>query len=458
MNDRDTEPTPLNRDSAKYKGERRHRSGEKTPARSFLQWWRWLVALALIMAALGWLYGRAQKPPVNGANASAGAGGKFLKRQQILYAGEWRQGYAIDRTGQVWAWGSDSSASQSVQLESLKPRKLAGPGGIVALAANKQTVIALREDGTVWVLGSVPHKAPAASAPTNLPFVKVPSLASVKHVAVSDETAYAVNAQGQLWAWGVNAWGQMGQIPAIGESASIPQLINAPADLVSIQTVADGQALVGIDRQGKVWGWGALAPLLRVSLTDPSQTISLEPEELKALNADEYGKLANPPRVHEPIAVRQVRTGAPSFSGGIAIHTDDSVSVWGIRNEDRCLSSGNANLPTQNSTLGPATSVAVGEYGRYSVKTDGSLWMWGTRWKWQPGGYIGPCMREPGLVTAPGTVKEIVASPVVQHILKADGTVWTWGTQPKPNDPFRNAKLVVFEEAFQIEGLPKLLD
>ena len=44
------------------------------------------------------------------------------------------------------------------------------------------------------------------------------------------------------------------------------------------------------------------------------------------------------------------------------------------------------------------------------------------------------------------------------HMLKADGGVLVWGDMMPPAEPDRNIKVVVFEEALPVTGLPKLFD
>lgn len=439
-----------------------------------LAWWPWLVGLMLLISAGYWT---AQKKSPKSA-AFAGAKGVPLKRQHILRTGPARQAFAIDPTGHVWTWGGDDfSAAAVLPADMLKARKISGPGRIVALAAQDDSrtelgeggkvssrtnnLLALHEDGTVWMVGEIAKQA-ALSDQASVQLTKVPGLSAIRSIAVAQMTAYAVDAQGKLWGWGANSWGQLGAGGQLGSFVSVPALVTAPAQLQSVQSVAKGASLIGIDAQGQVWGWGSNEPLLLPMRRNVDDTANFDPDftpqPLRALNADEYGGVKSPPYVHDAGPVVQLQTRRASFSGGIVIHGDRSVSVWGLGNEDRCLKSSGANLPSLNSTLGPAASVAVAGHGRYSVKTDGSLWMWGSRDKFlQPGGMIRPCMAEPGQLLPAGSAVEVV-SGYVQHMLKADGGVLVWGDMMPPAEPDRNIKVVVFEEALPVTGLPKLLD
>ena len=122
---------------------------------------------------------------------------------------------------------------------------------------------------------------------------------------------------------------------------------------------------------------------------------------------------------------------AAAYVGGAAIKTDGTLWTWGSNTVGALGLNGGANAHKSSPTQVPGTtwkSVKAGYYFMLATKTDGTLWSWGYNAQGQLGqNSPGPSARS-SPVQIPGTSW---AEPEIGslHCLatKTDGTLWSWG-------------------------------
>ena len=155
-----------------------------------------------------------------------------------------------------------------------------------------------------------------------------------------------------------------------------------------------------------------------------------------------YGQLGNNTTTNKSTPVttfaggtnwKQVSFGGNFFIGHCAaIKTDGTLWTWGKGNYGQL---GN-NTATDKST--PVTTFAGGTNWKqvssgYShcaaIKTDGTLWTWGRGTNGQLGNAVTTNASTPVTTFAGGTNwKQVSAGGAFTAAIKTDGTLWTWGT------------------------------
>jgi alpha-tubulin suppressor-like RCC1 family protein len=177
-------------------------------------------------------------------DSSAGAGLSFTKTT-IAAGGSDQYGHTLAVTaasawssaitGQVLSWGSngfgelgnnDFGNDSDVPVTVLGPDGSSPLEGIVSVAAGRTHGLALRGDGTVWAWGYASHGqlggeqgvgagftgvAPDGSPIGYVPFA-VPTCGptDVISIAAGDSHSLALDASGDMWSWGNNQWGALG--------------------------------------------------------------------------------------------------------------------------------------------------------------------------------------------------------------------------------------------------------
>ena len=185
---------------------------------------------------------------------------------------------ALKADGTVWAWGynffGQLGAGSFDYTDRTIPVQVPGLTNVVAIAAGGKGSMALKNDGTVWVWGSyklnMKGAIPISDADWNAtggasgPY-PVPGLTNVVTISAGGDSATGVNADvclaltadEQLYAWGSNDWGELGQGTAgSSTSKSLPTLVSALAGKTILNMATSGYHVVALTNDSQQWAWG----------------------------------------------------------------------------------------------------------------------------------------------------------------------------------------------------------
>ena len=248
------------------------------------------------------------------------------------------------------------------------------------------------------------------SSPTQIPGT------SWKAISSSYEGLYASKSDGTLWAWGNNAHGQMGNnLQGTHLKYSSPIQIPGTQWVEKIPDNGYAYDAIAVKSDGTLWAWG-------------SNTTGGE------LGQNDRVNYSSPVQIP---GTQWTTSGMNGSSGGIAqqhfTKTDGTLWTWGyelrggLGQNDRV----NYSSPTQV----PGTYWAGPHGGYYNAscfKTDGTLWMWGAN----TAGELG--QNEVGVsyysspVQLPGTTWSVARDKISGYYhwgaIKTDGTLWMWGS------------------------------
>ena len=167
---------------------------------------------------------------------------------------------ALKQDGTVWAWGYGKSGQlgQGDNVSQLAPVQVSGLSGITAVAAAGDNSYALAEDGTVWAWGDNSYGQlgnPGARHTQNTP-MRVQGLPNnVETIAAGGTHALAVTADGEVWTWGNNNTGQLGDGAQCGKTCQVPVHVT---DITKGAAIAGGYVhTLATDTDGNVYGWGS---------------------------------------------------------------------------------------------------------------------------------------------------------------------------------------------------------
>ncbi len=156
------------------------------------------------------------------------------------------QTFALMTNGAVWMWGSGNEV----------PAPVSGLSNIVAICAGDYHTLALASNGVVWAWGdnSAGQLGDGGIENYSAAPVMVVGLTNAVGIAGGTWHSVAVDAQGRLWVWGADDWGQLGDGGSAG-IASRPVQVPGISNIVSI--AAGSYASVALDDDGNLWQWGA---------------------------------------------------------------------------------------------------------------------------------------------------------------------------------------------------------
>jgi alpha-tubulin suppressor-like RCC1 family protein len=183
-------------------------------------------------------------------------------------AGGWDHSLALRDNGTVWAWGTNYAGQlgDGTTTSSLVPVQVAGLTAITAIAANRSQSFALGADGTLWAWGynGYGQLGDGTTVDRSTP---VAVLSSVTAVAAGYLHTLALRSDGTVWGWGANYFGQLGrgtQTP----SEPTPQLVAALPRASAIGAGYDHSLAVAADGTVYAWGYNTYGQAADASLTE----------------------------------------------------------------------------------------------------------------------------------------------------------------------------------------------
>lgn len=263
------------------------------------------------------------------------------------------------------------------------------PATLTEIAAGDYTSLAVKADGTLWSWGSNQYGARGDGTtggniinPVQVPIpnlVTTPTRIGKHAVAVGISSYAAIDTEGQVWTWGANWNGRLGDGTAASHysPARVKKSANAADYLTGIVSIAaGGGTMAAIDADGMVWTWGAGADgVLGNGSTQDS------PYPVQVLRDD------NNNGTTPVVGVSQVACGSSGFC--IALTRYGQVLGWGSNEFSQLsIAPGGALSIATPITVGPGLpvdAIAVGSAHVIAHAADGNVYGWGYNGRGQLG-------------------------------------------------------------------------
>ncbi|MCL2788126.1 MAG: Ig-like domain-containing protein [Micrococcales bacterium] len=376
--------------------------------------------------------------PVSGAAGGGTSVSGVLPFQFTAIAAGAHAGYGLDKEGRIWAWGRNDSGQlgNGTQTDSRWPVLVKAGAGMLprftAIAAGSAMAYALDEDGHVWAWGDdsnnqlgIGTAIGAVTAPSKWPVRVQPAsgvLPSFTAIAAGASTGYALDKDGNVWAWGYNAYGQLGNGVMYNSSSASRVAAAGPGTLPAFSAIAaGGNTGYALDFSGRIWAWGS----------------------------NSVGQLGNGTTTHatRPGLVDAATPGTlPAFamiaaglSSGYAVDQTGAAWAWGANNYGQLGNGTSANtsrpdlVKSNGGTLPGFVTIAAGDSTGYAVDQGGRIHAWGRNDHGQLGdGTLGGASTWPVAVRGAGStvlppVKELAAGTSTAYAADKDGRLWSWG-------------------------------
>ena len=321
------------------------------------------------------------------------------------------------QNGTVHSWGDNyrGNLGDGTTERRLTPVQVVDLGGVVAIdmSPGDSHALALRSDGTVWGWGWA--SSGQLGSGTDEPWITRPlhvvGIDQVTAIAAGSQFSVALKRDGTVWAWGINNSGELGN-GSTEQSAAQVQV--AGLDSVVAISAHDEHSLA-LKSDGSVWSWGS---------NHAGQLGTAAP-----CTGSGSCFLTTPIQVAGLGGVTAISTG-DAFS--LALKSDGTVWGWGSHLYSELgvgrWTSVPYTSPVQVLNLGGVVAIAAGDRHALAIRSDGTVWGWGSNQY----GQLGPA----GLgdeVETPIQVPEIDQAVSIatgwSHtlVIRADGTVWGWG-------------------------------
>ena len=314
--------------------------------------------------------------------------------------------------GGLWTWGQNSigQLGDNTTVNKSSPvTTVSGGTNWKQVAGGRDFIAAIKTDGTLWLCGynNFGNLGDNTAVNKSSPVTTVAGGTNWKQVTIGYVHASAIKTDGTLWTWGSNSLGQLGDNTTVNKSSPVTTVAGG----TNWKQVACGAyQTAAIKTDGTLWTWGsnfggALGDNTTVSKSSPVTTVA---------GGTNW---------------KQVSGGREHIT---AIKTDGTLWSWGLNNLGQL---GDNTVVSKTSPIQPSgggtnwKQVSCGQYYAAAIKTDGTLWTWGSNSIGQLGDNTTVDKSNPVTTVAGGTNWKQVA--VLQyHIsaIKTDGTLWTWGS------------------------------
>lgn len=355
----------------------------------------------------------------------------------------------LKEDGSVWGWGdhkygqlgaNGSTTSTPIPIQEENGNRLLN---IKAIAAGGNHSVALFEkidkDGKLitkvltWgdnTFGQLGHSLD--NSMSKLPQEVVGLTTRIIAIAAGDNHTLAVDESGQVWAWGRNAFGQLG----LGEKDKnnfSPEPLKTPVKVKglpnSIVAVATGaEHSVALDSNGTVWAWGRNT----AGQLGNGTTTNVNPEPTEVLGLSNIVEIAA--GANHTLALKQDSTNVYAWGSNAYGQLGDG----GLESKLR---------PVQVKDMSKVKMVASGDNHTITVKEDGTVWMWGKNTSGTGSSRTTP-IEVKGLINAIAIGGGGDSNTLA---VKDDGTVWQW--DQSSSDP--TTKEPIFKKVSGIDEVMK---
>jgi alpha-tubulin suppressor-like RCC1 family protein len=171
---------------------------------------------------------------------------------------------ALSATGQVWAWGDNQHGQLGNGITEFDhpvpgPVKLPAGTRVTAISCGFGHTLALTSAGRVlaWGEGSggelgsaIPRRLSRVPLPANLP-----ARVRIRSVFAAAGTSMALSTTGQVWTWGFNDQGQLGNGSTVDHRRR-PGLVRLPARTTVRQITGGADYDLALTTRGTILAWG----------------------------------------------------------------------------------------------------------------------------------------------------------------------------------------------------------
>jgi alpha-tubulin suppressor-like RCC1 family protein len=264
---------------------------------------------------------------------------------------------------------------------------------IVEVSAGYFHVLAMDDKGNLWAWGNN-WAGQLGDGTTEKRLIPVKVMSNVISVSAGEYHSLAIQSDGSLWAWGYNSAGELGNGGNINSSIPIKILENVSS------ISAGAHHSFAIKNDGSLWGWGS--------------------NMVGALGDGTTSDKLTPIKIMDNVS----RISAGSYFA-LAIKTDNSLWAWGHNSSGQLGDGTTENKLFPVKVMSNVESISAGVHHSLAVKSDNTLWVWGNNDRGQLGD--GTMISRFVPIKVMDNVSSISAGMFHTSVIDLSKQYWYWG-------------------------------
>ena len=337
----------------------------------------------------------------------------------------------------VFAWGSNENGETGTGdvVHYSSPVQVPGTtwnlNGAASVTSRSKHNLMLRTDGTLWAMGLGSEGQLGLNDRTSQSSPKqVGSDTTWASYSCNYASSLAVKTDGTLWSWGDNVYGQLGINDFPGGTCSSPTQVPGTWKTTAQSTGGGYRSGFAINSSGELfalggeWDYGKLGQNSKAIFSSPIQIHG----------GGNWSK----------ISVTQ--------QNAYGVRTNGTLWGWGRNNSGQLGQNAGTNAHRSSPVQVPGTTwstVSSGYENVVALKTDGTMWIWGSN----DGGALGQnsVVKYSSPVQIPGTTwSDARAGIDCVFAFKTDGSLWGWGDNSATNSNLGQNNLTQYSSPVQV--------
>lgn len=277
-----------------------------------------------------------------------------------------------------------------------------GLSGIIRIAVGNDFTLALKANGTIWAWGSnkFGQLGIGNTNDQNTPY-QISGLNNVISIAAGEHAAYAILSNGEVYAWGRNNCGQVGN----GTTTNVYVPVKVTG-LSGIKTISAGQSFaVALSYTGDVFAWGN--------------------NQYGQLGLSDYQDKKVPTLLTALSQVENIASGryftAALKAGDVYMWGDNSFGNLGLGDKLK------RNTPEQITALSGITQIAIGHSHALAMDANGKCYVWGQNYYGQLGNNSTTDVLTPVQVNFQNPLTTLGAGKSHSFAFDDQGAAYAWG-------------------------------
>jgi len=343
--------------------------------------------------------------------------------------------------GAIFAWGANGNGQlvDGTTIAKSSPVQVLSGKSWIFLAAARST-------GTAYAIDSNYQLNAWGNNPGNTrfsnygqivsnfssPTVTGAQIATWKSISGGENTSAAVREDGRLFTWGYTSWGAVGIPVATGLGITYPAAIGRRSySLVS--SGVDGSHMAALASDGSVWSWGR----------NDLGNVGVQYSEDLVPGANPYNfNRSSPVQTglgYYTMSPTQIGLGSwQQLAAGarhvIGIRSDGNVFTWGDNSYGQLADNTNVHKSSPIQISASYTNISAGNYHTTAINSVGELYTWGSL-------YNPTQFESPTTILIPNvTLSWSKLSSSISHnmAIRSDGKLFVWGSNDSGRLGFNN--------------------